>query len=219
MCVCSSKLIWNSDKINMSLINTELLQCFPEPYSDSDDDDNDNNNYILAQQEQIINTELLQGFPEPYSDSDDDDNDNNNYILAQQEQIINIFLGNLDTNTNNYNIKKFREFVTDNKNHLKMQKNNLNRKHYKPNRYLPIPIFEGDFIKTAFIYHDLLNRLRSNDIIELYKIGNPLIKETKGGLKLANIYKNIHNKKLGKTLDNGRNLSNGLIRIWSIINQ
>ena len=169
--------------------------------------------------------ELLQGFSEPYSDSDSDsdsdDNHNNHTQLqqAQQQLIINTFLANLDRDTDNYNIKKFRQFVKDNKKHPKMHKNNLNRKHYKSNRYLPIPIFEGEIIKTGFIYYDKLNHLKNNDILELYKIGNPLLKETEGGLTLANIYKNIHNKKLGKTLDSGRNLSNGLIRIWSIINQ
>ena len=170
--------------------------------------------------------ELLQGFPEPYSDDDDDDDDNSYHyhqtlptLASLQQQIIDTFLANLDTHTNNDNIKKFRQFVKENKKHPKMHKNNLNRKHYKPNRYLPIPIFEGEIIKTGFIYNDKLNHLKNNDILELYKIGNPLLKETEGGLTLANIYKNIHNKKLGKTLDSGRNLSNGLIRIWSIINQ
>ena len=197
----------------MELLNTatqkELLQGFPEPYSDDDDNDYDDDKTRTQNHVDDENDEK----------DEKDENDENDDAQAQQQQIINIFLANLDTHTDNYNIKKFRQFVKDNKKHPKMHKNNLNRKHYKPNKYLPIPIFEGDIIKTGFIYHDKLNHLKNNDILELYKIGNPLIKETEGGLTLANIYKNIHNNKLGKTLDSGRNLSNGIIRIWSIINQ
>ena len=100
-----------------------------------------------------------------------------------------------------------------------MHKNNLNRKHYKVDKYLPIPIFEGEFIKTGYIYHNKLKHLNDNDIIELFKIGNPLINEKNGGITLVSIFKNIHNNKLGTVIDSGRNLSNALIRIWSIINQ
>jgi hypothetical protein len=100
-----------------------------------------------------------------------------------------------------------------------MLQGNLNRKHYKVDKYLPIPIFKGEIIKTSIIYYNKLKCLKDSDILELYKIGNPLISEKKGGLTLDNIYKNIHNNKLGTMKDSGRNLSNGLIRIWSIFNQ
>ena len=72
----------------------------------------------------------------------------------------------------------------------------------------------------------------------LWKLGNPLLKENKGGLKLENInrfIKNSGNKHTTKELcppiffvngnkgkghiDTGRNFSNSLKRLWSIVNE
>jgi len=193
-----------------SVTQKELTQRYPEPYSDSDDDEDYHTTDTLHYHHTSHTTQTTQKLLEP-----------------NQQQIIDTFLSNIQISKEEHtecvldidNIKNFRQFVIDNKNNPKMHQNNLNRKHYKVEKYLPIPIFKGELIKTGFIYYDKLKCLKDSDILELYKIGNPLISEKKGGLTLHNIYKNIHNNKLGTMKDYGRNLSNGLIRIWSIFNQ
>ena len=133
----------------------------------------------------------------------------------------------------NHFIPQWRKFMTDTHTHWKWTAKNLQRKHPKieTNKF-PVPIFSKDGTPNKEHGGIKLRNLTQYDLIKLYTLGNPLIPEKQGGLKLKDIYIHIHNsgnvlptekyspnKPFFHFADHGRTITMSLRRIWSIINQ
>ena len=122
--------------------------------------------------------------------------------------------------------KKFSPFTH---NHWKWKATNLNKTHPNPERKkFPKPIFNKD--KSNKKHGGIkLKGLTQHDLIKLFTLGNPLLPEKLGGLKLKHIFIYIHNsgrddvanspKKFFSLSDDGHSLSMSFRRLWSIVNE
>jgi len=130
-------------------------------------------------------------------------------------------------------IPQWHKFMTDTRKHWKWYAKNLEKRHPKieTNKF-PKPIFSQNSTPNKAHGEGKLRNLTQHDLIKLYTLGNPLIPEKQGGLKLKDIFICIHNsgdvlptekhspnKSFFHVADNGRTYSMPLRRVWSIINQ
>jgi len=126
-------------------------------------------------------------------------------------------------------IPKWHKFISATKTHWVWIARNLEGQHFslQKNKF-PKPIFSQNESKKNKEHGGIkLRKLTQNDLIKLYKIGNPLIPEKQGGLKLKDIYIYIHNsgavvptnKPFFHFHDHGHTVSMSFRRIWSIVNE